>query len=90
MQIINPYFELYAALASRPEALQLDLRKKLIWAYSWAIPSNEVILKIAQHSPLLEVGAGTGYWSWLLRQARADIIATDRDVQPTFLGGGAS
>jgi hypothetical protein len=45
--------------------------------YSWAVPTREALDLIAAHAPLVEVGAGTGYWAWLLRQLQADIIACD-------------
>jgi len=46
-------------------------------AYAWAVPSPEAIEKIAAWSPILEVGAGRGYWAKLLAEAGADVIATD-------------
>ncbi len=79
LPILNPYFELTRTLFSSkidPESLEAS-RKKLIWAYSWAIPTPEAIEKIAALSPLLELGAGTGYWGWLLRQAGARINCWD-------------
>jgi len=45
------------------------------WGFS--IPCLEVVQKLVALSPLVEVGAGTGFWSALLRSAGADIIATD-------------
>ena len=38
----------------------------------------DVIDEIAAHSPLVEIGAGGGYWARCLREAGADIIAYDR------------
>ena len=79
LPLLNPYLELTRTLLnSSIDAESLEhSRKKLIWAYSWAIPSNEIIFEIAQYSPLLELGAGTGYWGWLLRQAGAQINCWD-------------
>lgn len=81
--MINPYFDLHQSLEkSAPHALP-EIRKKLVWAYSWAIPTREAIEVIASLSPLVELGAGTGYWAWLLRQVGADVIALDREpAQP--------
>lgn len=45
--------------------------------YAWAIPTEPAIRAIAAFSPLVEIGAGTGYWTWLLRQAGADVIPYD-------------
>lgn len=39
------------------------------WAcrhYSWAIPNEEAIIEIGRHSPIIEVGAGLGYWARLI------------------------
>jgi|HubBroStandDraft_4_1064222.scaffolds.fasta_scaffold09099_11 hypothetical protein len=45
---------------------------------SFAIPCSQALTQIAHHSPrLIEVGAGTGYWTALLAQQDVDIIATD-------------
>ena len=46
--------------------------------YAWAIPNNTALQKIADYAPLVEIGAGTGYWAWLLRQLGVDILAFDR------------
>jgi hypothetical protein len=77
--LLNPYFELHEELKGEPERHQLALRKKLIWAYSWAIPNSEAIEALKELSPLIEIGAGTGYWAWLLRQAGASVVALDRN-----------
>ena len=75
--LLNPYFEIFETLRGQSPELVLRLRKPLIWAYSWAVPSSEAIAEIAQYTPLIELGAGSGYWAWLLRQAGADVIALD-------------
>jgi hypothetical protein len=80
--LLNPYGDLFVELMNAeidPPALAA-IRKKLIWAYSWAVPSREAIAEIARHSPLIEIGAGTGYWAWLLAQAGADVLAYDRNA----------
>jgi hypothetical protein len=61
-----------------------ELRKINAWVmkytrqYAWAIPNDKALEKIAKCTPLVEVGAGTGYWAWLLRQLGVDIFAVDR------------
>ena len=57
-------------------------RQRLIAKYAWAIPSVEAIELLTRYSPLIEMGAGTGYWAWLLQQAGADILAFDRYPPP--------
>lgn len=53
-------------------------RKALVGKYSWAVPCRAALDAIAKLSPLVEVGAGTGYWTWLLRKLRADVLAFDQ------------
>jgi hypothetical protein len=45
--------------------------------YAWAIPSDAAIATIAALSPIVEIGAGGGYWAKLLREAGADVVAYD-------------
>lgn len=75
--LLNPYLDLVQLLRTQPDDFQLKTRKKLIWSYSWAIPTPEVILKIKEYTPIIEIGSGTGYWAWLLRQAGAKIQCLD-------------
>ena len=43
----------------------LDMKRK----YSWSIPSPAAVNKIKEHLPIIEVGAGTGYWAHCLEKA---------------------
>lgn len=52
-------------------------REKLVSKYSWAVPSNEAIKKIAEYGPICEWGAGSGYWAHLLQKVGVDVIAYD-------------
>ena len=45
--------------------------------YSFAVPSDEAIKTISCYSPIVEIGAGLGYWAYLLSRAGCDIIAYD-------------
>ena len=80
MRLINPYLDLFKVLESESALLRLSTRKKLVWAYAWAVPNDEAIAAVAALSPLVELGAGTGYWAWLLGQAGARV--TPYDVEP--------
>lgn len=53
------------------------LRDIFIEKFSFAIPSLEAINCISSHSPILEVGSGTGFWSMLLEKNSCDIVATE-------------
>lgn len=52
-------------------------QKKLQRTYSWAIPNDEAIAALVKHSPIVEIGAGTGYWANLVTQAGGDVLAYD-------------
>jgi hypothetical protein len=52
-------------------------RVQCVDLYSWAVPTEEVIQAIAEFSPIVEIGAGRGYWASLLKQAGADVRAYD-------------
>jgi hypothetical protein len=45
--------------------------------YAWAIPNNVALTALAGLSPIVEVGAGTGYWASLLTEHGADVLAYD-------------
>ncbi len=54
-----------------------EARRKLTSLYSWAIPDEAALKTIAEYSPIVEMGAGTGYWASLLVQMGVDIIYYD-------------
>jgi hypothetical protein len=45
--------------------------------FAWAVPTVEALSVIARHGPVVEMGAGTGYWSALLRLRGVDVLAYD-------------
>jgi len=53
-------------------------RRELAKKYAWAIPDETAIHLIAELEPIVEIGAGTGYWAWLLRQCGVHIKPYDR------------
>lgn len=59
-------------------AERLAARRRLVRRYSFAIPDDAAVAAIAALSPLVEMGAGTGYWASLLAAAGADIVAYDQ------------
>lgn len=91
----NPLLDLVTILAGGrvtpgflpvPESLArvLDLdgrRRELASRFSWAIPTEAALGLVGDHGPLLEVGAGTGYWAALLRDRGVDVQPTD--AEPT-------
>jgi hypothetical protein len=88
----NPYLELAAILAGDQEGQRLSWRvpgglggvlglparrRELAALFAWAIPDEGSLAVLARHGPLLECGAGTGYWAALLRARGVDLVATD-------------
>lgn len=45
--------------------------------WSFAIPNDAALDAIAKRGPVVEVGAGTGYWAALLAQRGVDVLAYD-------------
>lgn len=52
-------------------------RKAFVRDWGFAIPCAEAIAALRRLGPIVEVGAGTGAWTALLRAAGHDMIATD-------------
>eukprot|EP01062_Namystynia_karyoxenos_P040606 TRINITY_DN29596_c0_g1_i1.p1 TRINITY_DN29596_c0_g1~~TRINITY_DN29596_c0_g1_i1.p1 ORF type:complete len:881 (+),score=262.12 TRINITY_DN29596_c0_g1_i1:68-2710(+) len=51
----------------------LQLRRE--WA--WSVPTEAALGELARQAPLLEVGAGSGYWATILRGRGVDVVALD-------------
>lgn len=48
--------------------------------YGFAIPTMEALNALLQLGPIIEVGAGSGYWAYELRKLGADIVASDLET----------
>ncbi len=83
--IDNPYLEHIERLIDRLRSQNvpdlslalLEYRPELTARYAFSIPVIEVLDRVAGHSPLVEVGAGTGYWAMCLSEIGAEIEAFD-------------
>lgn len=60
----------------------LKHRQDFVKTYAWAIPNHEAIETICKYSPIVEIGAGAGYWAMLLQEAGCDIVAYDIALEP--------
>jgi hypothetical protein len=58
------------------EAEDEDAQEK----YAWAIPDERALKACAAFSPLVEMGAGAGYWARLLREMGCTVSPFDCDV----------
>jgi hypothetical protein len=83
----NPYGYLVGALAAgcsgeiRQEILR-DLRPALTTTFSYAVPSDQALVRIAALGEILEIGAGGGYWARCLAAHGAQVLAFDRLAPP--------
>lgn len=53
---------------------EFDLERR----YAYAVPNNEALATLLALGPLVEIGAGGGYWARLLIDRCGDVIAYDR------------
>lgn len=55
-------------------------REKLVRKYAWAIPNHDALKKIYNlQMPICEIGAGKGYWGYLLRQLGVECFLYDNE-----------
>lgn len=54
-----------------------DIRSYLIKKYGFAVLTEEVINKCKKYSPILEIGAGFGYWASEFQERGIECIPTD-------------
>jgi hypothetical protein len=82
----NPYRDLLRTLlpAGGPPgpglARLLDLpnrRRELAARFAWSVPNERALELLGDLGPLVEGGAGTGYWAALLTARGADVMAYD-------------
>lgn len=59
------------------EARAIGERHRLVTEYAWAIPDERALKLLSELAPLVEVGAGGGYWAAQLRARGVDIVAYD-------------
>src|SRR5579883_3024053 len=86
-QTSNPYLEVIEELKKSfsDDTLFAVARDVLVKKYSWAVPTEEALKTIAKCAPIVEIGAGSGYWASLLR-ARG-VAVTAYDANPMEKGG---
>ena len=72
----NEYYKSAKSYLNRFDNYQY--REKMTSLYSWAVPDNEAIKILIEMSPIIEIGAGSGYWAYLVRKKGAEIHAFDK------------
>jgi hypothetical protein len=56
---------------------EFRVREAFIQKYGFAILTTAAVELIRPYAPLLELGAGSGYWAYELKRAGIDVVATD-------------
>lgn len=60
--------------------LELIMKRRVMCSiFSFSIPTLEALQFITSYQPILEIGAGSGFWAALLKRNNCDIIATTID-----------
>jgi hypothetical protein len=54
-----------------------ERRVRCVRRYAFGVPNRAALEAIARYAPIVELGAGTGYWAYLLRNRGVDILAYD-------------
>lgn len=83
--IDNPYLEEILSLSNRLPGKIIEerraalsaMRYEFISRYSFSIPNARALRLVAGFSPLVEIGAGSGYWARCLSMMGADIVCFD-------------
>jgi hypothetical protein len=68
--------QLIAAAASSDQGAEAltDLAQR----YSYVLPDDRTLAVVAGLGPIVEIGAGTGYWAYQLRKLGVDVLAFDQ------------
>ena len=87
---LNPYKDEFFASGKRlmsivrggitiSETSDFNARGDLCRKYSWSVPSEDFAIAIQNltNKKLVDIGAGTGYWAWFLKQYGINTICYD-------------
>lgn len=91
-QWANPYLEKFQALHKLPDHAfnhrieYADYRLELTRRYAWGVPGDQALDALQLLAPLVEIGAGKGYWASLLQSKGTDVLAFDA-CPPSALAG---
>ncbi|MGI9145736.1 MAG: hypothetical protein ACR2IK_04170 [Chloroflexota bacterium] len=68
----------YEAWLRAPDGPSMYARRvACVRRYAFGVPNRAGLEVIARHAPIVELGAGTGYWAYLLQNRGVDIVAYD-------------
>src|SRR3990167_1707194 len=80
--LINPYLDYFKAAKGKSRSDDFDnftdYRREAVRQFAFPVPDEKGLRLIASHAPkIVEIGAGTGYWAYMLSQVGVDIVAYD-------------
>lgn len=78
--LFNPYFDQVRTKHDAWDCNTYRLRRSLVNKFAWAIPTTDAVQAIASFVPqskVLSIGAGTGYWEYLMAQIGLQVTAFD-------------
>ena len=73
----NPYLAEFNESVRGYILTQYASRDRLVRKYAWAVPNDAALDALGRLGPIVEVGAGTGYWAKLLQDRGVDVRAFD-------------
>lgn len=91
----NPYFDFYQKMMCKKQRIDVfdptvneearlkefnSVNMETAEQYAWAIPDNRALHILTQFGPIVEMGAGRGYWARLLQLKGVDIVCFDLNV----------
>jgi hypothetical protein len=81
--LVNPLFDLWTESCGKGGGWAFSdkswkARKIAVSLYAWAVPSEDAIRAIVECGPVVEIGAGSGYWASLIAQLGGDVVAYDQ------------
>jgi len=79
---IFKYLKLTSSVNPQKRVKAYALRKKLRKRFSYAIPNKRAIEKICELSPIVEIGAGNGYWANLVENNGGKVVCYDKKPNP--------
>lgn len=53
------------------------VRREAVLKYAWAVPDQTALEITAKYGPIVEMGAGKGYWASLLKSMGVNVVAYD-------------
>ncbi len=78
-KVINPLLDKFLEIHSSNTDFisRFSKRQDLVKKYSFAIPDEFALQKLVEYSPIVEIGAGLGYWANLVNKMGGKVLCYD-------------